>query len=176
MGKPPFVSPDLYGKTLSQVLRTEQDESFAVSTLVFMLLHPGKPPYSHEGGIGPTENVQRRHFPYPRGERGAQGVPQGAWRFMWSHLPRYMKDKFHEVFTDGKHVPIGDWHNLMKRYESDLRNGYVSEELLPKGFKAPNRKQIEAGIGFSRTCAGCGKEFDTFDKEQALCPRCFGQR
>ncbi|MCY4459375.1 MAG: hypothetical protein OXC26_03080 [Albidovulum sp.] len=176
VGIAPYLSPDLYGKTLSQVLRKEEDESFAISTLVFMLLHLGKPPYSHEGGNAPSENVRRRNFPYPRGEKGAQGVPRGAWRFMWSYLPHYMKDRFHRVFTDGEHLPIGEWQNMIKRYESDLRKGYASKELLPKGFKAPNQSQIKAGIGFSRMCEKCGGAFSTFDKEQATCSRCIGQK
>ncbi len=172
VGMPPYLSPELYKERLSSILRTERDEAFAVATLVFMLLHPGKPPYSHEGGADPSRNVLRRHFPYPRGGKGAQGVPPGAWRFMFSHLPRYMKDTFHEVFTDGRYLHVGEWQELMSRYSSDLRNGYVSEDPFPKEFKRPSRQQIEAGIGFSRRCTVCGEEFGTYDEGEVVCRRC----
>ena len=172
VGMPPYLAPELYEKPLSSILRTERDEAFAVATLVFMLLHPGKPPYSHEGGADPSGNVLRHHFPYPRGDRGAQGVPPGAWRFMFSHLPRYMKDTFHGVFTDGERLPVGDWQKLMSRYRSDLRRGYVSKDSFPKEFKRPSRQQIEAGIGFLRQCTVCGEEFATFDINEVVCRRC----
>ena len=100
VGMPPFLAPELYGKALRSELRTAEAEYFAVATLVFMLLHPGKPPYSYQGGEDPAKNVRTQHFPYPRDDQGAQGVPAGPWRFMFSHLPRYMKEAFHRVFSD----------------------------------------------------------------------------
>ena len=88
VGMPPYLAPELYGLDLHSTIRTKDAEYFAIATLVFMLLHPGKPPYSHQGGEDPLRNVGTGNFPYPRGDQGARGVPDGPWRFMFSHLPR----------------------------------------------------------------------------------------
>ena len=147
VGMPPYLAPELYGKLygkkLHSTLRTKDTELFAVATLVFMILHPGKPPYSHQGGEDPSRNVKKRHFPYPRGAQGAKGVPDGPWRFMFSHLPRYMKDAFHQVFSDEDRLTVANWKELMKRYKNDLDKRYVSADLFPTKFKEVTQEQIE---------------------------------
>ena len=169
VGMPPYLAPELYGKELRSTLRTMEHEYFAVATLVFMLLHPGKPPYSHQGGGDPLENVRKRHFPYPRGSQRSQGVPDGPWRYMFSHLPRYMKDAFHDVFSDGIRQSVAFWQVHIDRYMNDLRKGYVSDELYPENFKQLTPSHIERhGIH----CDRCGKSFIP-EEDEYVCPDCF---
>ena len=106
LGTPLFLAPELQGIKFDSMLRTKLHEYFSVAAMVFMVLHPGKPPYSHRGGQSPRINVRRRHFPYSRGDQRANGVPLGPWRYVWSHLPRYMKDAFHQVFSDGERPTV----------------------------------------------------------------------
>lgn len=176
VGMPPYLAPELYGKELRSTLRTEKAERFSIATLVFMLLHPGKPPYSHQGGEDPLNNVQKRHFPYPLDEQGSQGVPDGPWRFMFSHLPRYMKGSFHQVFSDEERLPITEWKDLISRYKSDLKKGYVSDDLFPTEFKQLNQQQTEKAGGKWRSCVVCGKGFGAFKDEHTMCQNCFKQR
>lgn len=173
VGMPPFLAPEIYGTELRSILRTIDHENFAIATLVFMLLHTGKPPYSHQGGEDPLKNVQKRHFPYPRGSQGGQGVPKGPWQFMFSHLPRYMKDAFHEVFSDGHRLSVDTWQHYMYRYENDLSKGYVSNKLFPKNFKKLNRNQAEKYDVPWRSCDRCGEGFVPKNEEHTTCPDCF---
>ena len=166
VGMPPYLAPELYGRELRSTLRTMEHEYFSVATLVFMLLHTGKPPYSHQGGGDPLENVRKRHFPYPRGSQRSQGVPDGPWRYMFSHLPRYMKDAFHGVFSDGVRQSVAFWQEHMDRYMNDLRKGYVSDELYPKNFKQLTPSHIE------RHGIRCGKSFIP-EEDEYVCPDCF---
>lgn len=176
VGMSPFLAPELDGKKLRSTLRTTEAEYFAIATLVFMLLHPGKPPYSHEGGEDPSKNVRTQHFPYPRGDQGAQGVPAGPWRFMFSHLTHRMKEAFHRVFTDGDRLSIAEWRELMDQYEYALGKKYVSDDPFPKGFKQPNQDQVERAGGEWRSCDACGQGFGAFKEEHTMCRDCFQSR
>jgi hypothetical protein len=171
----PFLAPELTGKTLSSLLRSPEHERFAIATLVFMLLHPGKAPYSHQGGADPTENVRKQHFPYPLGDRHGKGAPRGPWRFMWSHLPRYMKAAFHRVFADNDRLTVTQWLELLGRYQSDLCKGYVSAEPFPTDFKKLTKDQILKKGGHWKTCTECNAGFGTFIEDHTKCRSCFQQ-
>ena len=178
VGMPPFVAPELYAESgsLGSKPRTEENERFAIATLVFMLLHPGKAPYSHQGGEDPSNNVQKRHFPYPLRDRRGDRVPSGPWRFMWSHLPLYVKEEFHRVFGPearlSDRLSVAEWQELMHRYRNDLGKGYVSDEMFPKGFKQINQDQArQHGIPW-RVCEGCGAGFPAYDDSDTKCRAC----
>lgn len=63
VGKSPFLPPELLGKHLSQQLRTPGNEAFAVATLLFMLMLPGKAPYAQQGGRQHGERHPGGEFP-----------------------------------------------------------------------------------------------------------------
>jgi rRNA-processing protein FCF1 len=174
VGTATFLTPDLLGKNLATVLRNFSHEFFAVATLVFMLLMPGKPPYSHAGGEDPAENVRRRHFPYGIAEKKGKGVPDGPWRFMWSHLPFYLKEAFHGVFADGETLTTDEWVTLLGRYQSDLARGHVSDEIYPTTFKRLRREDVLRKGGAWLPCKGCGAGYGSFDRDTngQLCPDC----
>ena len=119
-----FVAPEIQGQDFARFLRTKEHELFAVATLLFMIMIPGKPPYSHLGGEDGAENIRKMHFPYPLGERSSQGAPEGAWRFCWSHLTREIKESFYKVFhSDHRGQPrvsVSEWLRLFRRYERVL--------------------------------------------------------
>lgn len=172
VGMPPYLAPELHGKQLRSTLRTIEHERFAIATLVFMLLHPGKPPYSHQGGEDPSKNVRKQHFPYPLGDQHSEGVPGGPWRFMWSHLPRYMKEAFYKVFSDGQRLSVDDWIDLLRRYDGDIGRGYVSDEAFPTGFKRLSRSQSERLGAEWKTCSVCGRGFGAFKDHHTMCRDC----
>jgi DNA-binding helix-hairpin-helix protein with protein kinase domain len=47
VGTPTFTPPEIQGRDFKTFLRTPEQEQFALATLIFMILLPGKPPYSH---------------------------------------------------------------------------------------------------------------------------------
>ena len=143
VGSPVFLPQDLIGRDLSCTLRTKDHEYFAIATLIFMILHPGKPPYSHKGGEDPSNNIRKRHFPYPLGDKGSNRVPDGPWRYMFSHLTYKMKEAFHQVFSDGEPLSVSDWKIHLAEYLHALRNGYVSDDPFPMDFKPKQHQKTK---------------------------------
>lgn len=107
-----FTAPEIQGQKYTSFLRTKDHELFAVATMLFMILLPGKPPYSQQGGGTPGENIKNMQFRYPfrnedeniehRGEK----LPSGPYRFIWSHLSFGIKEAFHETFRENKRVSL----------------------------------------------------------------------
>lgn len=87
-----FTAPEIQKRNFADFLRTEGNEAFAIATLLFMIMLPGKSPYAQEGGGDLGEAILAMDFPYPCGDNHSDKTPEGAWRFLWSHLPRYIKD------------------------------------------------------------------------------------
>lgn len=124
VGSPNFVAPEIQGVDFSHFLRTEEHELFAVATLLFMIMMPGKSPYSHQGGADGAANIRKMHFPYPLGEKASAGAPEGAWRFCWSHLARPIKEAFHQSFHEDfkgqPRVRVAVWLRSFREYERIL--------------------------------------------------------
>lgn len=175
VGTAAFTPPEIQGKNFKSLLRTPSHESFAVSTLLFMILLPGKSPYSHTGGSDPGQNVRRGHFPYALGERRGQGTPLGSWRYLWSHLPRYLRQHFYDVFAEGERPDTAASLAVLRRYRNDLRKGFVSNDLFPKTFKRLGRELVLQKGGKWVICGDCGQGFGVFPNERqdhTDCPDC----
>lgn len=128
VGTPDFTAPEIQGVNFHTFLRTPEHELFAVATLLFMTLMPGKAPYSHQGGESASLNIREMHFPYPLGDNHSDRVPLGPWRFCWSHLSFGIKEAFYQTFhSDYRQEPrvtLRKWLNLLTEYERllNLRN------------------------------------------------------
>jgi len=173
-----FTAPEIQRKRYDTFLRTMGNERFAVATLLFMIMLPGKPPYSLQGGENQIDNIINGDFPYASGERSTGKAPVGMWRYCWSHLPRYIKDDFYETFRkDGKHCTertrysTGDWLIKFERYLDLLKSGKLamqdeeSMELFPSRLK----KNINATY---IKCRLCGNDVDEDRTEQGICQDC----
>jgi serine/threonine protein kinase len=174
-----FTAPEIQGQKYTSFLRTKDHELFAVATMLFMILLPGKPPYSQQGGGTLGENIKNMQFRYPfrnedeniehRGEK----LPSGPYRFIWSHLSFGIKEAFHETFRENKRVSLEMWLDLLGKYKFNIDAGYLSDKLFP----------IEAKVtdGVEASCGKCGSVF-TLQRQQAdyfksqekspLCPVC----
>jgi serine/threonine protein kinase len=143
-----FTAPEIQRKKFDTFLRTMGNEKFAVATLLFMIMLPGKPPYDLQGGEDQVENIINGDFAYPSGSRRTGKAPEGPWRFCWSHLPRYLKDDFYETFRKGcKHsteqtrYSTDDWLKKFEYYHDLLTSGKLagqdemSMELFPTRLK-----------------------------------------
>lgn len=150
VGTANYTPPEIQGKDYKTFLRTFEHEYFAVATLLFMILLPGKPPYSQQDGSDPAHNIRSMDFPYPLGEQSSKKAPYGPWRFIWSNLPFYLKSAFYDVFKNNKRKPTKEWLDLMRRYLSDLEKKFVSDELFPTEYKLVNPIKVK--------CSICGKE------------------
>ncbi|MBR1647213.1 MAG: zinc-ribbon domain containing protein [Selenomonadaceae bacterium] len=176
VGMPLFTAPELQKKKYG--LRTLGNENFAVTTLLFMIMHPGKPPYAMQDGEGIVENIIKGEFSYPLGERKTGKVPQGPWRFCWSHLTYKIKEAFYETFWrdgmyhDEKNRPgTGFWLRLFEYYLKLLKNGTMTANDEESILIFPTRFKREKDKIYAK-CKLCGKEFVEDSLEQGICRAC----
>jgi hypothetical protein len=176
-----FTAPEIQRKRYDEFLRTLGNERFAVATLLFMIMLPGKPPYSLQGGENQIDNIINMDFAYASGEKTTGKAPEGMWRFCWSHLPRYIKDDFYETFRiDGKHsteqtrYSTGDWVQKFKYYMDLLTSGKLeaqdemSLELFPSRLKKnPKATYVK--------CKLCHDDVDEDRTEQGYCKNCLNK-
>ena len=151
VGTPTFTPPEIQGRDFKTFLRTPEQEQFALATLVFMILLPGKPPYSQQGGSSPEENIRLGNFPYAVGEKRSGAVPRGPWRNLFSHLPWALKDAFEGVFNRGDRYSADRWEDLLRRYHQGLEAGWFCDDLFPRGPKILDP--------VATRCPSCGQEF-----------------
>ncbi len=175
-----YTAPEIQRKKFDTFLRTMGNEQFAVATLLFMIMLPGKPPYSLQGGENQIDNIINGDFAYASGERTNGKAPEGVWRYIWSHLPRYIKDDFYETFrkgglqnTENTRFSDDDWIRKFEHYAellSDengkfLTNDSMSAELFPIRLKKDaNTTYIQ--------CKLCGRDVDEERTEQGYCRDC----
>lgn len=156
-----FVAPELLDrqakgeyKEFSEILRTVQNENFAVATLMFLILMQGKPPYSHANGGSMVQNIMKMHFPYADGEKGSDGAPEGIWRYIWSHLGYNIKQAFQKCFNPEKgssefnmrdrlsaegwmiemnryHESLCKMETLLADYKQKIANGLIDPKVVP---------------------------------------------
>jgi hypothetical protein len=173
VGQAPFVAPELLDQNLSRVLRTFENEHFAVATLVFMILMPGQSPYAHEGGGTPAENVRKGHFPYSRNkDHPGRGAPKGRWTNIWSYFPLPLKETFHRVFTDGQRLSTAAWIKTVGNYLANMAACPPGgREIWPEAVKS-----IQPKAGEGQTCVRCSKSFSPFGDKCARDhpPLCLG--
>jgi serine/threonine protein kinase len=176
-----FTPPEIQGRSYSEFLRTTDHELFAVATMVFMILLPGKPPYSQQGGGTPADNIKSKNFPYPFTREAEKGVrqaaptrpPQGPWQFIWGNLPYKLREAFSSTFRDGKRTTVEEWTTLLRDYRNDLDRKFHSNELFPLQFKI--RDPVEV------ICAECSRSFTESQQfvarlqaegKTVWCPKC----
>ncbi len=176
-----FTPPELHGRKI--YLCNKANENYAVAVLVFMLMMPGKTPYT----IGANKNVENtiseRRFPFPNGNvHGSHAMP-GMWRFMWSHLTPF-KEVFYNTFQKGAKLEkpesrkdVGSWLGTVNYFKQELDNPIDPESLkiYPKTFKRGKHDEFY-------TCKYCGIAhprfyFDGryFDKFR-ICNSCIDKR
>ena len=172
-----FTAPEIQKKDFSTFLRTPGNEAFAVATLLFMLMLPGKSPYAQQGGGDLGEAIQAMEFPYPCGDNRSENLPEGAWRFLWSHLPRYIKNYFYGTFQRGgqyseenTRLSAEKWLSAFQGYHDLLTSGKLQEQDPQSGEIFPTRWKVvdpaARTVWETRTCVECGETFDIMDSER----------
>ena len=173
-----YTAPEIQGKEYSSFLRTKGNEYFAVATLLFMIMLPGKSPYSLQGGENQIDNIKNGDFAYPCGELSTGKVPEGPWRYCWSHLPRFLKNSFYKTFRKGEEFsaennrrPVGYWLQEFNHYRELLNNGSLEKQdsmsldIFPTRLKKnPNANYIY--------CKICNREVDEERTKEGICKDC----
>lgn len=173
-----YTAPEIQRKDYGTFLRTMGNEQFAVATLLFMIMLPGKPPYSQQGGDDPISNIMRMDFSYPFGENSNKKTPDGSWRFIWSHLTYKLKEAFYETFRQGEKHSTEDnrisdkgWLAIFNEYLQLLDSGKfgeqdkMSEEIFPTRFKKnPKLTYVQCNV--------CGQEIEESHCTNGICFDC----
>jgi DNA-binding helix-hairpin-helix protein with protein kinase domain len=154
-----FTPTEIQGKNYAEFLRTVDQELFAVATMIFMILFPGKPPYSQQGGGSPAENIKSKNFPYryfkeygkDNPEVSGKTAPQGTWQFIWANLPNPIREAFFNTFREDKRTGVDEWTSLLVNYRSRLERGTLPDEMFPLAFQVRDPIQI--------SCAKCSVSF-----------------
>lgn len=174
-----FTAPEIQQTHFNDYLRTMDQENFSIATLLFMIMLPGKHPYSMQGGSDPVQNIREMDFSYPLGEQSNKKTPVGPWRYMWSHLTYQMKKDFYNTFQkDGdyarpeKRLPVNTWLYKFNTYYQLLESGQLtaqdpmSNDIFPTRLK----KNPNAVYGM---CAICHQETEEYNLNDArVCPKC----
>lgn len=129
-----FTAPEIQGKDYAKFLRTKDHELFAIATMIFMILFPGKPPYSQQGGESQSDNIKKMNFPYWCSEKADVNPPEGSWNFIWSHLIKEMKNNFCLTFGKNQRRNIDEWIDALGKYRWFISKGLSTNELFPTGF------------------------------------------
>ena len=186
VGQCSYTAPEIQGREFNSFLRTMGNENFAVATLLFQILLPGKLPYSHSGGGKQTENILEMNFPYCFGESGNKSEPEGQWKFMWSHLTYDVKGAFYNTFQKGgtyaaedRRLSTTEWINIMSRYHDLLQTGELakndpmSESIFPTRRKAGKDDRWVV-------CKHCGEKFPYYESKSggnsnpySYCTKCW---
>lgn len=176
-----YTAPEIQRKHFSDFLRTMGNENFAVATLLFMIMLPGKPPYSQQGGEDPINNIIKMDFSYPFGDSSNKKTPDGPWRYIWSHLTYDLKKAFYNTFrkggdysTEDTRLTADEWLSIFTYYLELLDSGKfgkqdkMSEELFPTRHKKnPKVEYI--------TCKLCGNEMPENQCQNGICRDCLNK-
>lgn len=175
-----YTAPEIQRKKFDTFLRTIGNEQFAVATLLFMIMLPGKPPYSLQGGENQIDNIINGDFAYASGERTNGKAPEGLWRYIWSHLPRYLKDDFYETFrkgglqsTETTRFSDDDWLRKFEHYAellADENGKFLSNDIMSADL-FPTRLKKDANTTYVK-CKLCQRDVDEERTEQGYCRDC----
>lgn len=160
VGTETFTPPNRQGQAYSEFLRSHDDELYAVATLLFETLFPGKAPYSAQGGGDVSENMRTMRFAYGREAEGRP--PIGPWGFIWSHLNPRLKDDFTAVFARGERVCIDDFIKNLEWSLKEMREGSRDKSLFPK---QPWQRE---GQTVTMRCGACPPERANHEVNQYL--------
>lgn len=127
-----FTAPEIQDiNSYNNLIRTKEHEYFAAATLLFMIFHAGKTPYSFQGGGNMKDNIKSMNFSFPLGDEDNYLAPQGMWEFIWSELSYEIRKAFYTVFKENIRIDIENWLNIISTYRSDLVDGIYPKNIFP---------------------------------------------
>lgn len=159
-----FTPPELLRDNKTLLIYTMDQENYQIAVLAFMLMMPGKFPYTKGKNADERDSIIDMAFPFSVGggmrrSRDAER-PSGIWRIVWDHLPYQMCDGFYNTFhSNGKYAQPGyrldttKWIKMTKDFNDTLMtsNGAGSRSMFPRTFRRDGKRV------FVR-CKICGQE------------------
>ncbi|PSJ32189.1 hypothetical protein UF10_01805 [Peptostreptococcus russellii] len=176
-----YTAPEIQRKHFSDFLRTMGNENFAVATLLFMIMLPGKPPYSQQGGEDPINNIIKMDFSYPFGDSSNKKTPDGPWRYIWSHLTYDLKKAFYNTFrkggdysTENTRLTADEWLPIFTYYLELLDSGKFGKQDKMSEKLFPTRHKKNPNVEYT-TCKLCGNEVSENQCQNGICRDCLNK-
>lgn len=173
-----YTAPEIQRKNFDLFLRTIGNENFAVATLLFMIMLPGKPPYSQQGGESQIDNIINMDFSYPFGEQSNKKTPDGPWRFIWSHLTYDIKESFYQTFrkggetsTEKTRLSVDEWISKFSYYLKLLDSGKLGERDKMSEEIYPDRHKKSPKVTYTK-CRLCVREVPEDSCRNGICKEC----
>ncbi len=121
VSKPEYFPPELHGKNLYNVVRTQNNDNFGLAVIIYQLLMLGKHPYATLGG--PSEVVKAIEGGYfAFGKKAKQEgikppLPSEMFQIIYDSLDDKIKELFEKAFSDEIDVirpSAKDWIEALK--------------------------------------------------------------
>lgn len=125
VGVPDFTPPELHGKRLDNVLRTENHDRFGLAVVIFQLLFMGKHPFSgrYNGGEMPmARSIEEMRFAYSMQRNTGMSPPPAAP--LLGEFPVDMQNAFEVAFGPQgltRRPTAADWVHLSADLEQNLK-------------------------------------------------------
>lgn len=170
VGLLPYTRVENHGKEYSEYLRTKNDDIFAIMTLIFQIMLPGKLPYSFSGGGSERENMKLENFPYRCGYKDRYDkAPDGSWVYIWSHLPKKLKELFCKLFKSGETIQLYEAVKQIESYIYQLKEGHQTDLIFPSSFKQIDKDGNVVNEEASKyECISCGADYFLTDSEKSF--------
>lgn len=171
VGTANYTAPEVQGRDYKTFLRSQEMENFAIATLLFMIMLPGKPPYSAVGGASPEQNIAEGVFPYPHKETETDRTPPGKWGYIWSHMSYKMRLAFYENFKKGEdhfapqaRYSVDQWIAAFRDYRYAIDRMVQNDPMALEVF--PSREKM-------KECKECHRMYvPNRDSYTPYCPAC----
>ncbi|MGL4654577.1 MAG: protein kinase domain-containing protein [Sarcina sp.] len=146
VGMPNFTAPEIIGKKYDSFTRTVKHESFAVSTLLFMVMLVGKEPYACKGGGTIEENIRNMSFSYPFYDDINRKTPNGKWEYIWNEFPYEIQKAFYKTFKENERLSVESWIEIFREYYINLRKGTVEIDIFPEKIVKKDMKDVSISM------------------------------
>lgn len=185
VGMKAYTSPEIYKRQntdnphYGEFLREEDDELYAVASLLFHILMLNGSPYEGKGMESIDDAIRNYNFSYRANKQNVSGkdTPDGSYRMVWNNTYYKLKDQFAQVFTGNGSVPLNEWFDTLKEYSREILNGNWTREVIPNSYWDTPDHKFNTDI----TCEWCGAasnmpndRYERFKQihRPMLCPAC----
>ncbi|QWA30538.1 hypothetical protein [Pseudomonas sp. RC3H12] len=170
-----FTAPEIQGETYGDFMRTKEHELFSVATMLFMILFPGKTPYSQQNGGTQAENIKAKNFPYrdhsDAENHSGENAPAGDWQTIWNHLKADVRNAFQKTFREGERISVDQWIVLLTGYRSAIEKKNCGNEVFPSSFFFV-RDPISVPCGRCKTTITASKKYVEKQAKKGFKPWC----
>ena len=185
VGMKAYTSPEIYKRQntdnphYGEFLREEDDELYAVASLLFHILMLNGSPYEGKGMESIDDAIRNYNFSYRTNKQNVSGkdTPDGSYRMVWNNTYYKLKDLFAQVFTGNGSVPLQTWSETLEKYTEQILDGKWTRDVIPNRYWDTPDHEYNTDI----TCEWCGaasnmpnERYEKYKKRRRplLCPAC----